>query len=292
MLDRQQRRAVAARGRALAEEWHVPVLDVAGALDWLRDRQRSIYLMDVRTAEEFAAGHAPGAQHAPGGQLVQATDQWLGVRGGRVLLLDDVVIRAASTARWLRLMGWEAAILPGGAETWMALDWQATPIAADHLPEFPHLSYAAIGDAAVLDLRSSQAYRQGHIAGAIWAIRPRLPRVLAGLPQDARVMLATPEPDVARAFAADLPADILARTALLAGDVADWCADGAEIVASPDAPEDIDCIDYLFFVHDRHAGNLQAAQQYLDWETGLAAQLDQLELGSFRLPSPADPPRA
>ena len=44
---------------------------------WLDDPHRTTYLLDVRTPEEFDAGSLPGAVHAPGGQLVQATDQWV-----------------------------------------------------------------------------------------------------------------------------------------------------------------------------------------------------------------------
>jgi hypothetical protein len=39
----------------------------------------------------------------------------------------------------------------------------------------------------------------------------------------------------------------------------------------------------LFFVHDRHDGNLDSARRYLEWETGLIAQLDPEEQQSFRL---------
>lgn len=65
------------------------------------------------------------------------------------------------------------------------------------------------------------------------------------------------------------------------GDAAAWRAGGLEIVATPHEQS----IDYLLFVHDRHAGNLKAAQQYLDWETGLVDQLDDDERASFRLPT-------
>ena len=41
----------------------------------------TLYLLDVRSKEEFEEGHMPGLVHAPGGQLVQATDQWVAVRG-------------------------------------------------------------------------------------------------------------------------------------------------------------------------------------------------------------------
>ncbi|KAI3597162.1 Rhodanese-related sulfurtransferase [Cupriavidus necator H850] len=42
-------------------------------------------------------------------------------------------------------------------------------------------------------------------------------------------------------------------------------------------------IDYLFFVHDRHEGNRDAARAYLAWETGLIAQCAPDELGVFRI---------
>ena len=55
----------------------------AAAAGWLADASRTTYLLDVRTPEEFAARAVPGFVHAPGGQLIQATDQWVasGVRG-------------------------------------------------------------------------------------------------------------------------------------------------------------------------------------------------------------------
>ena len=48
-----------------------------------------------------------GALSAPGGQLVQATDQYVGTLGARVVLVDDAEVRAVMTASWLRQMGWK-----------------------------------------------------------------------------------------------------------------------------------------------------------------------------------------
>ena len=47
-----------------------------------------------------------------------------------------------------------------------------------------------------------------------------------------------------------------------------------------------EAIDFLFFVHDRHDGNLDAARTYIAWETGLVAQLDAAERDEFRVPGP------
>ena len=69
----------------------------------------------------------------------------------------------------------------------------------------------------------------------------------------------------------------------LAGNPDTWAAAGLDVVATLDQPSDDQCIDYLFFVHDRHTGNLEAAQGYLDWELGLIDQLDEQERGFYQL---------
>src|SRR5690349_7272367 len=46
--------------------------------------QRTLYVLDVRTPEEYAAGHLRGARSAPGGQLVQETDYHIATWGARV----------------------------------------------------------------------------------------------------------------------------------------------------------------------------------------------------------------
>ena len=72
---------------------------------------------------------------------------------------------------------------------------------------------------------------------------------------------------------------------LLDGGLAAWKQAGLPLQASEDVPSKPQCIDYLFFVHDRHDGNKEAARQYLAWETGLVAQLDAQELAAFHLPA-------
>ena len=49
----------------------------AGRFPGRGGRRRTLYLLDVRSPEEYAAGHLPGSRSAPGGQLVQATDVYM-----------------------------------------------------------------------------------------------------------------------------------------------------------------------------------------------------------------------
>jgi rhodanese-related sulfurtransferase len=75
---------------------------------------RTLYRFDVRAREDFAAGHIRGFRHYPGGQLVQEIDIAAPVRGARILLTDDMGVRADMTASWLAQMGWETYVLEGG----------------------------------------------------------------------------------------------------------------------------------------------------------------------------------
>lgn len=78
---------------------------------WRLDPTRTTYFFDVRTPKEFAANPATGAQHAEGGQLLQATDLYVGVLHARVLRYDIDGIRAPLIGSWLAQMGYEACFL-------------------------------------------------------------------------------------------------------------------------------------------------------------------------------------
>jgi rhodanese-related sulfurtransferase len=273
-----------AAAQRLAERFEVPVVSAQTVRGWANDQSRSLFLCDVRTPEEFAQGSLPGAQHTPGGQLMQAGDQYVGVRHARLVLFDSDSIRARTVASWLRQMGHEASVLDAGLASGLALP----EVPAAPLPTLPSIDAATLaqqlaqGAVAIIDLRASMQFRKGSISGSRWSIRPRLAQALAG--ERRPVVLVADEPGVAACAATELEGLGLACS-LLAGGFAAWRSAGLPMTVNDKAPADSECIDFLFFVHDRHDGNKQAARQYLAWETNLIAQLDALELQSFRLPS-------
>lgn len=91
-------------------------IDTATLAVLAADTARTLYRFDVRSAEEYAAGHLNGFRHAPGGQLVQEIDHFAPVRGARIVLADDLGVRADMTASWLAQLGWEVLVLDGGFE--------------------------------------------------------------------------------------------------------------------------------------------------------------------------------
>jgi rhodanese-related sulfurtransferase len=273
------------RARAVAEAQGVGFVDAAQVATWRADPARTTYLLDVRTPEEFAKGSAPGAVHAPGGQLVQTTDQWIGTRGALIVLLDDDGVRAPMTAQWLRQLGHHACVLEGGVAA--AAQIPAPAVRALDVPRPAAMSATELaaklrgGTVQVIDLRSSASYRKEHIAGAAWSIRPRIAKAAdAGK----AIVLVADEPDEVAALAALDLAEAGARDVKLLADGQEAArAHGIAMEATPGTPADADRIDFLFFTAKRHDGDEEAARQYLTWEIGLVDQLDAAERASFRI---------
>lgn len=286
----EMRDAAIARAAAFCTRHGIPRIDSETLEGMRRQADRTLYLLDVRAREEFQRASVPGATHAPGGQLIQATDHWLAVRGARVVVWDDCEIRAAFAAYWLRAMGWEASMLTGPVETAPPETDAASDVAPTDDGEVLDAAAtrrAQAEGARLIDVRSSAAYRQGHIDGAIWSIRPRL-AALPGDIADARFVVIGDEAGTDGAGIAALAARELldlgaesARRHLGAPDA--WRAAGLRVVTTPDAPPDPERIDHLFFVAKRHSGDLDHARAYLAWEQQLVSQLDAQERGVYRL---------
>jgi hypothetical protein len=120
-----------------------------------------------------------------------------------------------------------------------------------------------------------------HIPHAIWANRANLGRI----PKDKPLILCADRTDSAQRVAQDLQAMGLNVQGQIRGGVDAWRDAGLSLATSPQVPTDDQCIDFLFFVHDRHDGNLESAKRYLEWEQGLMAQLDDDERAVFRMPT-------
>ena len=277
-------------GYALAETlrdaYALPSVGEAQARAWLADAGATTYLFDVRSAEEYAQGHVAGARSAPGGQLVQATDEQLAVRNARIVLACDNGLRAATTAIWLRGMGHRVWLLDSDAARTETGGADHPPAGVADTMDLKDLKSRADAGAQILDASRGLDYRAGHIEGAAWVTRARLDRL--NIDDPAGLVLTGRDPALMAGVAAELTR-LTGHTpgGILRGDPRSWRAAGLSVVETPDFPTEADCIDYLFFVHDRHDGNLDAARRYLEWELGLLDQLDDQERGVLNPLRPA-----
>ena len=274
-----------AAAKKLMTRFKVQTVTAKQVEGWLADTNRSLYLLDVRTPEEFQAGSLPGAAHAPGGQLVQATDQWVGVRNARIVLADSEGVRAPVVAAWLKQLGCDVYVLEGGVNSGLKVPGPAKLT----LPALPKVSAEELkqaladGSCSAFYLGPSMNYRKQHVPGSRWSIRSRIVKDAGNVKN---VVLITRDTDVAQATAIDLAEAGITNVKLLEGGLATWTNAGYALEATPNTPSDAQCIDYLFFVHDRHLGNREAMKQYLAWETGLIKQLDEQDKASFKVGAP------
>jgi len=252
-----------------------------------RDR-RSLYLLDVRTPEEYVAGHLPGSRSAPGGQLVQATDTYVGTRNARIVLVDGDGVRATMTASWLIQMGMpEIHVLEdtldgglaSGAETPTVLGRDGVEPAFIAPAELS--GQLAQGSAVVVDLDSSLNYRAGHIPGAWFAIRSRSAGTAARLPRAALCVVTSPDGVLASLAAPELAAASGMPVKVLRGGTAAWRAAGLPIATGEehmaDAPDDV-----FHRPYDRDKGVEQAMRDYLSWEVDLVRQIERDGDAGFR----------
>ena len=291
--DRKAPAAVSEAHRAQAQADARRVADKAGvrriALDALHTLEapgRTVYRFDVRTPEEYEAGHLPGFASAPGGQLVQETDHQVPVRGARIVLADDDGVRASMSASWLAQMGWEVyvpdAVPAASSFTETAAPAPVYPPIAAVVAEVEPKALAALllqPGTAVIDVTTSANYVKRHIPGAWYAIRAQLAQAIGtAIPPSQRYVLTCGSSLLARYAAADLRTLLDARgqcdveVLVLAGGNAAWFAAGLE-AESGETRLATPRTDRYRRPYEGTDAPAEAMQAYLDWEFGLVAQL-------------------
>jgi rhodanese-related sulfurtransferase len=254
--DRVDLPAPSPEGRAKAEafaarvaaEDGVQMLNVAGLEKVMaRATTETVYLVDVRTREEYAAGHIPGFAWFPGGQAVQRADDTVAVKTGVVVFCCDGTARAAVTASWYRQMGFpNVYAVAGGTTAWKAAgkslavgtDEPVEPLVAAAREQVRQVAPSALAallassrPPIVLNVETSDRFAAGHVPGARWLSRSWLELRLAELAADRTAPLVVTDED---GHDAVLAAATIAEmgykdVAVLAGGMEAWQKEGRPI---------------------------------------------------------------
>jgi rhodanese-related sulfurtransferase len=216
-----------------------------------------------------------GAISAPGGQLVQATDQYAGTLNARIVCVDDKEVRAVMTASWLRQMGWREVyvLVAAGEERGFSPLEVLGQAAHDAAIDAAALNtMLARGEATVIDLSLSRDYLCGHIPGAWFAIRVRLEQFIQREPLRRNVVLTSEDGVLASLAVGEVRAWTPLPVHFLDGGNAAWRAAGFPLTA--DAPRMADePVDAWLKPYERADGVKQAMADYLAWETDLLPRI-------------------
>lgn len=277
-LSTERAKASAAR---VAKRFGVSFVDAATLDQWRAETdQRTLYVFDVRAEEEFKAKHIKGSRHAPGGQLVQSTDFYVGVQNARIVLVDTEQVRSIMTASWLVQLGWnDVHVLKSGLEGQETVTGavQAEQLGADGIDAVDEISPTDASrlieeGATVVDVDRSLSYRDGHIEGAWWVSRALLSHELVELPEG-KLIFTSGDGEVAKYAARD--AKSLGRDACcLMGGTAAWKRSAMPMEMGMQRvigePHDV---YHRPYDRDDMAAVEKAMNDYLTWEIALVEQI-------------------
>jgi rhodanese-related sulfurtransferase len=274
----------------VARRFGVRTIDVATVAGFAQEMERrTLYLFDVRSPEEYAAGHLHSTVNAPGGQLVQTTDAFAATRNARMVLVDDNGVRATMTASWLIQMGWQDVyVVKDALESGPLQQGLPAPevlgleqARCDYLTARDLARELDSGNATVIDFETSLRHRDGHIPGAWLAIRANLERNLERIPRAKLLTLTSPDGIIARLAAPEAAQLTQTPIKVLRGGTAAWLAAGLPLETGmthlADTIEDV-----WYRPYDRTANVEEAMQDYLNWEVNLVQQIARDDDVNFR----------
>ena len=181
----------------MAERFKVQFIDPSELVDLEADKNRTLFLLDVRSPKNLLPV-IPGSSNAPGGQLVQATDTYVGVKGARIVLYDDTETRAIMTASGsFRWAGKTSSYCAAECKT---QDWRSDLCLGVPLEGLEvNVACASLsrllddGRATVIDLSSSRDFRASRVMQCV-----RLPAFLATLDIKGRLVFTSSDGVLAR----------------------------------------------------------------------------------------------
>jgi rhodanese-related sulfurtransferase len=244
-----------------------------------RAATETVYLIDVRTREEYGAGHIPGFRWFPGGQAVQRSDDVAVVKQPTIVFACDRTGRATVIASWYRQMGYrEVFVVDGGTGAWTASGRALEAGAPDERPAgyeqarsraklVTPAALHASPSAAIVFVDTSQDFARGHVPGARWVPRGWLELWVDDIvPSKTTPVTVTCSDGLGSALAAATLADLGYRdVSVLDGGMAAWQKAGlpvekglSGVMAAP--------TDVVLAGPDRNFADMQ---NYLRWEEAL-----------------------
>lgn len=108
----------------------VPNVSVSELADELPE---GVLLLDVREADEWAAGHAPNALHIPMSQIAGRLGEL--PQDGNLFVICRSGGRSARVTAYLNDNGWDAVNVAGGMQSWAAAGRPMVAANPDTAPE-------------------------------------------------------------------------------------------------------------------------------------------------------------
>jgi rhodanese-related sulfurtransferase len=279
----------------VADRFGVKTIDNQQLAAFKAEKDRSLYLIDLRTPDEYRSGHRPDSVYGWGVQLVQGMDKYAATRHARVVLIDNYMVRALMTASWMVQADWpDTYVLANPFEGVGLVPGDYKPVVPGvEQVKLPHLTPAELDGrlearkTTVIDVATSLNYKKGHIPGAWFAIRSRLEESLKTIPPSSSFVVTGDSAPLVALTARDLAALSGKPVSILEGGNAAWRKAGLPMTAGFEnlaaKTDDIFRQPFLWGQFEPMSPEFkQAANAYFEWELQLPDQLERAQETHFK----------
>lgn len=243
--------------------------------------ENNIYFVDVRTESEYKQSHLSGFDWMAGGQLIQRTDETIGVKNAQVILVCNDMTRSTVAAYWLKRMGYDnIQVVLGGMNECSSDEFR-------YSVEFskPNLGlpadYKSISSNDLLEsinnnenqmllfLGNSMKYNEGHIENSYWLPKDWLELYIETVVSNkAEKIILVCNDGLRSSLSTKILEDLgYSNTVVLSGGLEDWKSKNFPLTADDNTkynyPDDV-------FVHP--LGNRELMLKYLTWEKALVQE--------------------
>src|SRR6266568_1668136 len=275
------------RARMVADRFAVKTINESTLATFKAEGERcSLYIIDVRTPNEFRSGHRPDSLHAWGVQLVQSIDKYVATRNARIVLIDNFQVRALMTAAWLTQAGWRDTYVLADPVQGVKLE---SGNAADGtmgyysgvLPFIDVEELCELHDekgCTIVDFGDSLSFKEGHIPGACFAIRSRIAESLTLIPPTSHFVATGTDTVLTSLAALDLKQLSGHPVSILKGGNEAWKQAGLPLAKGLEnlttKVDDIFRMPFLWGHFDDRTEFEKAAKAYFEWELQLPEQVN------------------
>ena len=279
----------------VADRYGVKTIDTKTLGKFKADKDRTVYVIDLRTPEEYRTGHRPDSSYGWGVQLVQGMDKYAATRHARVVLVDNHLVRALMTASWLVQADWPDTYVLADPFAGLELatgDYKPTVPKSGQIPS--SISAAELSEllktnsATLVDVSASSSYAKAHVSGAWFVIRARLAESIKMMAPSERFVVTGEDASLTAFTANDLAMLTGKPVSVLSGGNAAWRKAGLPLKSGMEKPggvvDDVFVQPFLWGQLDPNSAEFRkAADNYISWELQLPEQLDRAKETDFKL---------
>jgi rhodanese-related sulfurtransferase len=187
--------------------------------------------------------------------LIQSTDQYLGTHNMSIVVQGPNQLDCAVSVLWLRRMGWDA---------WLREEFAPESVAQGYIGIEPlEWNDEWLRTERIIDIRPSKAFKTSRLKGSTWIPRSHF----NSLSMSNRYLIVCDQSQITHIQA------LVNALNLSKSNCITWDVIPTEYIDSCAISFENHPVDQALFFPDRHRGNLEHAQGYLDWEHSLLPTL-------------------